>query len=295
MMLRMKYYISLITAIFFWSASFIGTKIAYQSFSPLVLCLIRFVIACIFMTLIRLFRKDHRKLPEGALKPVFLSAIFGFTIYYALENISLSYATAVNASLIQASYPAITALVGILFFHARLNRQGLLGILISIIGVVILTGSGFRSDQIIGNILLVIDGFLWGFYNYIVQTIPEGSDTFTITYYQTLIATVFFIPMILLENRMFTNITVSSVSAVLFLSMVCTVLALLLYNYGLKGVSANTASNMMNLMPVFGVILSALILKESIQAAQIIGGLLAVIGVLYGSGRTGRKEKKNGN
>ena len=43
----MRYYLSAILAILFWSSSFIATKIAYQSVSPLLLCLIRFAIASI--------------------------------------------------------------------------------------------------------------------------------------------------------------------------------------------------------------------------------------------------------
>lgn len=289
-MAGMKYYLSVITAIFLWSASFIGTKIAYQSFSPLVLCLVRFIGASLFMTLIRFVRRDHTRLPEICWKPVIASAVFGITIYYALENISLTYTSASNASLIQASYPAITALVGILFYHARLGKDGLLGIVISVIGVVILTGAGFQSGGFFGNFLLVADGFLWGFYNYIVERIPRDNDTFTVTYWQTLIGTIFFIPLIFLEERKAVNITFEAIAAVGFLSVFCVVLALLLYNYGLKGVSANTASALMNLMPLFGVILSALILHENIQASQMIGGALAILGVLIGSG-VFRKKK----
>lgn len=295
MMTPMRYYLSLITAVFLWSASFIGTKIAYQSFSPLVLCLVRFILASLFMFLVRLVRKDHQKLPSIAWKPVIFSSIFGITIYYAIENISLSMASASNASLIQAAYPAITALVGILFYHARPGKDGILGILISIIGVIILTGTGFTSGQMMGNILLVLDGFLWGFYNYIVQNIPPGIGNYTITYYQTLIGTVFYIPMIFLEDIKCTAITGKTILAVIFLAVFCSVIALLLYNYGLSGVSANTASAMMNLIPIFGVVLSALILHESITLTQTAGGMLSILGVLIGSGLLRKKVKENGN
>jgi drug/metabolite transporter (DMT)-like permease len=55
--------------------------------------------------------------------------------------------------------------------------------------------------------------------------------------------------------------------------------ALLLYNYGLRGTNPAAAAAMMNLMPIAGVVLSALILKETITIRHLLGTAVIIAGV----------------
>ena len=276
----MRYYLSAILAILFWSSSFIATKIAYQSVSPLLLCLIRFAIASILMGAISLLKGNRQKIEKQDLKPVLLSAILGISVYYALENIALQKTSASDTSLIEAAFPALTALVGLTVYRERPSKRMLAGILISIAGIAVLTEyDPSESSSLFGNLLLLIDGFLWGFYNYETKLISGKYDSFTMTFYQTVIGTIFFLPMMVLEKPMLTSITPSVCLAILYLSAACSVAALLLYNYGLKGIPAANAAIIMNLMPIFGVFFSWLILQETISLHQVFGGIIILIGV----------------
>lgn len=282
----MKYYLSAILAMLMWSSSFIATKITYQSFSPILLCLIRFVISYLLLFVYRIITHQKNKIENKDMKVIILSAIGGISIYYTLENIALSLTSASMTSLIEAAFPALTILVGIMIYHEKTNRRMLIGIFISIIGVIILTGFSNESNNILGNILLLVGGILWGFYNYLVQKIPSHYDSITVTYYQMLFGAIGFIPLIFLEQPICTNINFEVIIAVLYLSAGCSVGALLLYNYGLKELPASHASALMNVMPVFGIILSALILHENITCNQIIGGMIVLCGVIIST----RKE-----
>ncbi len=282
----MKYYLSAILAMLMWSSSFIATKITYQSFSPILLCLVRFIISYLLLFFYRLFTNQHEKIDKKDLKTIILSAIGGISIYYTLENIALSLTSASMTSLIEAAFPILTILVGILIYHEKTNKRMLFGVFISIIGVVVLTGFSNESNNMLGNVLLLIGGILWGFYNYLVQKIPSHYDSITITYYQMLYGAIGFIPLVFLERPMCTNINLEVILAVLYLSAGCSVGALLLYNYGLKRLPASHASSLMNVMPVFGIILSAIILHENITLNQMIGGIIVLCGVIIST----RKE-----
>ena len=278
----MKHYLAAIAAIVFWSASFVGTKIAYRSFSPLLLCLIRFVISLVFLHILRIMRHDNTPLKKEYLRPVILSALTGISVYYALENIGISLTTASDASLISGSYPAITALLGYIVYHDRITQKQSLGIFISILGVAVLTSytsAEISPLRLLGNLLLITDGFLWGFYNYLTQSAAEQYDTITLTYYQILFGTIMLAPFVMIEHPYIVSISPETVTAVLFLSLGCTVGALLLYNYGLSGIPAYSASVILNLMPVLGVLFSFLILHETITIRQLIGGIIILAGV----------------
>ncbi|MEE8808113.1 MAG: DMT family transporter [Lactimicrobium sp.] len=286
----MKYYLSAILAIFFWSSSVIATKIAYASITPILLCLIRFAISSALMAVVFLCRKNRQHIERQDMKPVMISSILGISVYYALENVALSMTSASDASLIEASFPALTALVGLAVYRERPSRRMLAGIGASIIGVAVLTQfDPSQSSSLIGDFLLLIDGFLWGFYNYETKSISHKYDSFTLTMYQCAIGTAFFVPMLALEKPSIAHITPAFLAVLLYLSAACSLGALLLYNYGLKGMKASTAAVIMNLMPIFGVLLSWGILHETITIRKLIGGAIILLGVWVSTTR--EKEK----
>lgn len=154
-----------------FSSSFIATKITYQAFSPVVLCIVRFTCSCILLAMYRFSKHQTTSIAKQDLKPVILSALLGISIYYVLENTALTYTSASMASLIEASFPILTIIVGICIYHERTSKRMLFGVIVSVIGVSILTGS-IQSGGFKGNIMLVIAGLLWGLYNYITPTYP---------------------------------------------------------------------------------------------------------------------------
>ena len=76
----------------------------------------------------------------------------------------------------------------------------------------------------------------------------------------------------------------------IYLSLGCSVGAFLLYNFGLKKLSAATSVSLMNLVPVFGIIFPALFLKEIITIEQILGGVIVIVGVILSSTTKGKDK-----
>ncbi len=286
-----KHYFALMISVCLWGSSFIADKIALQSFSPLFLCLIRFMISTAVLLVFRLGRKDFRYPDPEDMKKIAAAAFLGISVYYAIENTAVNMTSAADASVISAAYPLLTILTGIVFYHFRPARNQIVGILMACVGVLILTVSSSRENSsLIGNLMLVFNGFLWALYNYLTGRISRNCDNFSVTYLQILIGTVCFIPMLFLETCTIGTITLTSVLAVLYLAVCCSLAALLLYNYGLRNTDPATTAALMNLMPVAGVVLSALILKETITIRHILGGVIIIVGVFV-SEHKGRKKQ----
>ena len=286
-----KHYFALMISVCLWGSSFIADKIALQSFSPLFLCLIRFMISTAVLLVFRLGRKDFRYPDPEDMKKIAAAAFLGISVYYAIENIAVNMTSVADASVISAAYPLLTILTGIVFYHFRPARNQIIGILMACIGVLVLTVSSSRENSsLIGNLMLVFNGFLWALYNYLTGRISRHCDNFSVTYLQILIGTVCFIPMLFLESFTIGTITLTSVLAVLYLAVCCSLAALLLYNYGLRNTDPATTAALMNLMPVAGVVLSALILKETITIRHILGGVIIIVGVFV-SEHKGRKKQ----
>jgi drug/metabolite transporter (DMT)-like permease len=68
-------------------------------------------------------------------------------------------------------------------------------------------------------------------------------------------------------------------SASAFLGLGGTTIAFLLYLKGLGAIGASRASIFINLVPVFGVLFSVLLLGERLSGASVLGGVLVIAGV----------------
>ncbi len=277
------YYISTIFALLIWSTSFIGTKIAYTSFSPITLGAARFIIASIVLGMALIIKKEYIKPRLKDLGMIAISGVLGITLYFTMENIGVSLTSASNAALIVASYPAITALLELFIYKARFSKYKMLGILMAMVGVYILlhvNSDANSKDQIIGSIILIATGVVWAFYNFTTQKMVNKYPAITLSFYQTVAGTIFFIPLAFVERKQWQVPTETSLLTLVYLGVLCSVIAFLLYNFGLRKLSSSSAVSLMNLVPIFSVIFSVLILHETVSSQQLIGGVIIIAGVM---------------
>ena len=237
------YYISTIFALLIWSTSFIGTKIAYASFSPITLGAARFIIASIVLGMALIIKKEYIKPHLKDLGMIAISGVLGITLYFTMENIGVSLTSASNAALIVASYPAITVLLELFIYKARFSKYKMLGILMAIVGVYILLNinSDANSKEIIGSIILIATGVVWAFYNFTTQKMVNKYPAITLSFYQTAAGTIFFIPLAFVERKQWQVPTETSFLTLVYLSVFCSVIAFLLYNFGLRKLSSSSA------------------------------------------------------
>ncbi len=279
---------ALIAAVIFWGSSYIADSIALRSFSPLVLCSLRFLISSsVLFTYSRLSGK-FRMPSHSDMKYIVITALTGISAYYYLENAAMNMTSASDASIISASYPLLTVLTGAVFFRVLPRKRQLAGIAVGTAGVLLLTYSRSQeAGSLTGNLILLFDGFLWALYNHFTEKISPACSAMTATTLQIIIGTLGFLPFLAISRPVFTVPSPASAAAALYLSLGCTIAALLLYNYGLRGTDSATAALYMNLMPVSGVILAALILHEHIGLKQMTAGLIILAGVLISERNSG--------
>jgi len=130
-------YISIMLSVLFWGLSFVGTKVALESFAPFSLIFLRFSGAsCFFLALMlyrgfpKLTRKEHGRL--------FLAALFQPGLYFLCETVGLQYTSASKASLIVATIPIAVLGLSAIFLKERFGWMVIFGIGLSLIGVMML-------------------------------------------------------------------------------------------------------------------------------------------------------------
>lgn len=279
---RSPYLIAVMMAVLLWSASFVGTKIAYNSFPPLTMGAARHVIASLVLGTIMLFRKQTVRPTLKDMGWMGLSGILGTTLYFALENVGLELTTASSAALIVAAFPAITALLEFILFREKTSWLKGLGIVMAIVGVYQITGGspGESSGQLTGNLILILAGVVWAAFNFATRRIVKNYSIVSVTFYQTIAGTLAFIPLAVIERSRWQVPSAESLGALLYLGIFCSVAAFMLYNYGLRSLSPGTAVALMNFVPIFGVLFSTVFLHEVLHISDLIGGAIIIVGVI---------------
>ncbi len=279
------YYLATTSAVLLWSASFIATKLAYETFAPIQLGAVRTFFAVIIFWITRLLTGEKEKIKREDRILIAFSGFLGLTLYFTIENLGVSMTTASNAALIVASFPAVTILFEFFLYHSKPTIKKVFGIIMALIGVSILTQITVEgnSTSFLGNVILLSAGFVWAFYNFISRRLSGKYSAMTLTYYQMLAGTILFTPFVFMEAGEWTLPSFTSFGSLVYLSVGCSVMAFLLYNLGLRKLSASVSVSLMNLVPIFGLVFSITILGEAVSAIQIFGGLIVILGVALSS------------
>lgn len=284
---------AVVAAALFWSSSYAVTKRVLEDVGPLGIGAIRFTLAALILgVMVRMRRRRPARPDTRQRRQLYLSGFLGITVYFILENVGVDLSTASDASLIVATYPLMTMLLELAVYRTRLPMTRVTGVLLATLGAFLVVRNGAQmggSSRWLGDILLLLGGVAWAGYNVLGKRASTGQDAMGVTYYQTLAGAAGFLLASLLEagDRRMPDATASAL--LVHLAVACSVGGFLLYNYGLRRMESSVAVNILNLVPVFGVIGAVVINGESIRAAQVAGGAIIIAGVALGMIERGRE------
>lgn len=282
-------YLSILGALVIWSSSFVAIKFAYATFPPITLGAARFLVASLILGVLTMIKSNRIRLDRKDVFTVALSGFMGIMLYAVLQNIAVQWTSASSATLIIASYPVITLLLEALIYKTKLNALKIVGILIAVAGVFVLAYTKAEErvkGELLGSILLIVAGVAWAFYNFLTKKVVNRYPPVTLLFYQTLFGTLFMLPLAFFERGQWAAPTAMSFAMMLFLGVFCSVVAFLLYNLGLKTLPASSVITMLNLVPLFGVFFSWLLLGEMVTLRKVIGGTIIILGVMLSVRKT---------
>jgi drug/metabolite transporter (DMT)-like permease len=244
---------------------------------------IRFVIATVVLNLFLRKFDSAARLRRKDILPLAASGLFGVTIYFFFESRGIKLTSASHASLIIAVIPVITVLAEAVLFRTRIHWLTIVGVLLSVVGVVFVVG---EPGALGGAITLEGDLYMfgaclsWVIYIILSRNLHRRLSEIAITAYQSVFGTLFLIPLALLEMRHWVPITLSAGLNLAYLAVFCSALSNFLYVFALSRLGPIAVSPYINLIPVIGVLGGVVILGESLALTQVCGGVVILAGVL---------------
>ncbi len=270
---------------FVWGTSFTISKIALRFIPPLSLAWIRFVLASAILLVWLLLRHEDLRLSRRASGTMLLGGVLGYTLNHIFENVGLTLSTASEISLMMGVFPVLSLLVESLVYHKRFSRAAVAGIALSVIGVLLIVDprslrDGPNGKRLLGDGLVILSGICWAFYSILVKNLSPDYSASKTAMFQMFFGSVVLLPLIGLFERPVYPVPSSTIWAVAYLAVFCSVGGYSLYNYGVARMQSTQAVNILNLIPVFGIMTSSILLHETASAIQLAGGAVVLIGVV---------------
>ncbi len=275
-------YACLLTAVVLWASSFVAMKIAFASYATMFVVFARMAVASACFVLLWRFMGPIRY-QSGDWKPLLLMAVCEPCLYFVFEAFALEYTSASQAGMITATLPLMVALSAWFFLKEQISPQLIAGFALSIGGVIWLTLSGEASAQapnpLLGNSLEFLAMICACGYTVSLKYLSSRYSALFLTAVQSFIGSIFFLPL-MFTQPLPTEFDLTGSLAVIYLGTCITLGAYYLFNQALVWVPAGKAVGFTNLIPVFSLILAALILHERMSLAQYSAAAVVFIGVL---------------
>lgn len=280
-------YLSLVFATLLFAGAFIAGKLGASSFSPVVMTFLRITLALVVLWPIMVYKEKKWKPSFYELKLSLALGFIGMTCYHLFFFTALRFTSASNASVINASMPIITALIAYFVLRERLNKWQILFMLTAFIGVLltltqwdlsILMNLSFNK----GDIIMLLGTTSWALYGVLIKKYNHDTSALKLTTYSFLMCVIILSPFAIYEIIVHRALEVplESYYTILYMALFPTVMGYTIQQHAIKTIGPNKAALFINLVPVFSIILSLIILKESINPLVYISGGLIVLSVI---------------
>lgn len=279
--------LALLGAMVCWAGNYVVGAIAVQSISSLDLVLLRWLLA--LPLLFGLAQWLERPAWGQVLRQwrwLVALGLTGLLGYPLLVYVALEHTTALSASLVNTTNPALIVLVAAVVLRERLSVPVVFGVAIALIGAVVVLSRGDLSLLLslrfgTGELVMLAAVVAWTAYT-VIGRAGQGRlvvPPVTAVAVQATIVVLAVAPFSLAAGGPTMPLTIEAVSAVLFIALLPSVLAYLLWSRALADVPAASAGVFLNLITVF-VAAYTIVVGQPYSMPQLVGGVIVIIGVI---------------
>lgn len=275
-----------------WGSAFPCIKIGYQLFqiesketaSQILFAGIRFILAGLMVIIIFSIIRKRVVKPSHPVRIATLS-FFQTILQYVPFYIGLAHTTGVKSSIITGSAVFITILISCLVFgQEKLTAKKMLGTLLGFVGIVIVNISGRGVDfhvSFLGEGMILISAVSSAFSAAFIKKFSKDTDVVMLSGYQFFCGGVIMAVLGYAMGGSLESISYSAWILILYMGFISaaayTIWSILLKHNNVSKVSVYKFMN-----PIFGVVLSYLLLRENGQMGwQTVVALLLVCAGIY--------------
>ncbi len=270
-----------------WGGMYVVSKVVLEIIPPFALITTRLVLGALTLWIIVALR-GGLNIKREQFWQVAGVGLIGYGVSLGLQFIGTRLSTAANGSLVTSATPAFILVFACMLLHERITTRRLSALLVSSLGVIAVVDprtAQLNPDLFWGNVALLGAALTWALYSVLVRVVTRNVDVLVVS----LVAFLGGLPIAVaggaweVQTQGLGTITVGVVGGILFLGIISTALAMVLWNTAFAVLDAGVASLTFFAQPVVGTLLGWLFLGEKISPLFILGGILIAIGLIIAS------------
>jgi drug/metabolite transporter (DMT)-like permease len=268
-----------------WGSTWLFIKIGLQDLPPISFAGLRFVLASLILVALAAARGSRFPRRRSDWTLLLVAGVLGFACNYGLLFWGEQHVSSGLAALLQATIPAF----GLVFAHLvlpgeRMTPLKVSGVLLGVLGVGVIFSNQFEvADPLAlrGSLAIVAGGICIAYANVLVKARGGHLDAAVLSAGQMIFGLV---PLVVVgwavEGSPFAfHWTLRAVVSLLYLTIVGSVIAFLLYFWLVKHMAVTTTMLIALVTPVIAVLLGLIVLDERLTWRTLAGGLLIVSGI----------------
>lgn len=287
--------------------SYLFTKHATTSVSPLTLLSWRFLVAFLVINLCVAAGVVKVRLRGKRLLPLFWIAIFQPVIYFAGETAGINLTTASESGAVLSIIPAATLMAGALILREKPTKLQVTGVCVTMAGVMVCVLSkgmeaSFNPTGYLMLLMAVVSYSLYSVFSERAVSFSSAEKTYVMIAFGAIAFTAAALAQSLRTGTLpeflsapFAN--PSLLAAVLYQGIGCSIMAFLLYNLAIAYIGTNRSASFVGISTVVSILAGVVFLKERFSVLQAAGTFFVIGGVYLanltrGSERPQLNEKK---
>jgi DME family drug/metabolite transporter len=264
------------------SVSFTLIKLVLRDLSPLSLAAGRVVFSAMAFTSIVVAqpRRRRRIEPQDRFR-VLLCGFGGSAGFHVLFSWGQSRVSVAVSAVVLATMPAMVALGEVLFLRHRLSRLNLFGLALSLAGVVVISlRSGGGRSTMLGVLAVAGATLVWSAVTVATRSLASRYDPWWLNTPGTILGAIVMLALTVARRGEFTHLPAHIWIYLVWLGAVGSAFIYAALAHSMRVLSATTTSSLSTLVTPAGIIVAWIGLGERPSIAAVIGGTVAVVGVV---------------
>lgn len=288
------FFLLLALASLMWSGQGTAVKVLNRQMGPIAITFLPFYITTVlFVPLLLKMRKEN----PGAVPPsasdwikFVVAGVAGQVLAQLGMTWGVAKSLASNGAILNLLIPVISAVLASLLLKERITWLRVAALVIGLVGVVLMSVSDWKQASfremryLVGNLLILCGCLGSAFYNVYCKGLMRRFAEIEILIFSYITASIASVPLLIWAEpfsfRTFLQLDWQSWAAFAFLALFMYGASMLLFFKALQHLDVTTASASLYLVPVFGVILAAVLLGERLNALAIVGSAIVLLATI---------------
>jgi len=295
---RLIPYVNLALCILLWASIPVATKKILTELNNLQTLFYSTVLSTMVLAVLVLLQKKaegFRQYDRKQYTVMFCLGLLGNYLYYIFLYGALSRTTASEGFVLAYTWPIMVLVLSFLLLKERITIQKIMGILISFVGIVIITTRGNIAElsltNLQGDILALVGAFIFALFSVLGKKYNFDKTISVFVYF--LSALIAIIPTV----AVFSEFVLPSPKVwpwVIYNGILVNGISYIFWFKALETGKTHLISNLLYLTPFISLIYISFFLEEKIPASAVLGFAVIVSGVSsqYIRGRSSREKKQ---